>query len=117
MTYSDINERKRLIAGLRALADFFEFRPEVPAPRSADLTVFPANTDDAAKCTEIDKIAALIGAAIEDDLSEFGHYRTRLNFGPIRYSAVAITAERRARYLAADSYADSVTPDTTSKEV
>ena len=117
MTYSDTAQRAQLITGLRAVADFLESPPEVPAPLTADLTVFPPRDDDAVMRAEVDKIAALLGTEIDPERIEYGHYRTQLDFGPVSYAATAITAERRARSLALYSYGDSVTPDTTSKEV
>ena len=41
MTYANPAERRDLISGLRALADFLEDNPEIPAPFSADVLVFP----------------------------------------------------------------------------
>jgi len=117
MTYSDTNQRAQLIAGLRAIANFLESRPEMPAPRTADLMVFPSRDEDAVMCAEIDKIAALLGTSIDAEDIEYGHYGTRLDFGPVTYKAVAVKAERLARHIAASSYADAVTPDMTSKEV
>ena len=39
--YANSEERARLIAGLRDLAEFLDQNPQVPAPRSTDLLVFP----------------------------------------------------------------------------
>jgi len=43
--YGNDEERVRLIAGLRDLADFLDQNPEVPAPWGADVFVFPSRTD------------------------------------------------------------------------
>jgi hypothetical protein len=40
-------ERSRLTAGLRELAEFLDQNPQVPAPRSTDLLVFPPDGTDA----------------------------------------------------------------------
>jgi hypothetical protein len=70
MTYSNAEERSSLIAGLRDLADFLEGRPEVPAPRWADVTVFPPHSTDIVMKAAIDSIAALIGTDISDQAAE-----------------------------------------------
>jgi hypothetical protein len=41
MTYADSTERAALIGGLRALADYLESNPEVPAPGYTDVFIFP----------------------------------------------------------------------------
>ena len=40
--YANDEERVRLIAGLRDLADFLNQNPGVPVPRGTDVLVFPA---------------------------------------------------------------------------
>ncbi len=86
--YADAGERGRLITGLRALAQFLSDHPEVPAPRWADVLVFPPDGTDGEKRAEIDVIAAHIGAAPLETVS--GHYGVSLSFGPVQYRAVAI---------------------------
>jgi hypothetical protein len=66
MTYANDDERSSLITGLRDLADFLEGRQEVPAPRWADLMVFPPAGTDSEMQQEVDGIAALIGSGIDD---------------------------------------------------
>src|SRR5450631_630206 len=83
-------ERERLIAGLRELADFLAQNPEVPVPRHADLLVFPAPGSNAEMFTEIDVIARQIGATASDADSPAGHYSAGRDFGPVHYRAVAI---------------------------
>lgn len=114
MRYADMNQRPRLIAGLRALAAFLEAHPEVPAPHGAEISVFTRGTDDAMRA-EVDRIAALAGSQINaEDLSR-GHYRTEKDFGPVSYSAIAILKAARARHNALMSYSDAVIPDTTEE--
>src|SRR5262249_51323911 len=115
MHHADNRHRHRLITGLRALADWLEANPVAPVPRGADLYVFPRGTDDA-KCTEVDRFAALFGAEIDTGSLHEGHYAMRRRFGPVTYSITAISAENHARYRAAATYADAVTPDETSQE-
>jgi hypothetical protein len=52
----------RLIAGLRALADFLQGHPDVPAPLWTDMYLFPPRGTDEQMRAEIDEIAARIGA-------------------------------------------------------
>ena len=60
--YANTGERARLIAGFRALADFLQDHPDVPAPHWADVMVFPPDATDEKMRAEIDQIAAGIGA-------------------------------------------------------
>jgi len=93
--YGNDEERVRLIAGLRDLADFLDQNPEVPAPWGADVFVFPVEASDAAMFAEIDTIAQLIGSTASDANSECGHYSAVRNFGPVQYRAVAIPHSAR----------------------
>jgi hypothetical protein len=90
MTYADTTERHALISGLRALADFLERNPEVPAPKYTDMLVFPPHeASDTEKRSEIDVIASRIGS--ETEISPVrSHYMTARQFGPVAYRAVAI---------------------------
>jgi hypothetical protein len=88
-------ERKRLIAGLRDLADFLAGNPDVPAPRHVDALVFPAEGSDAEMFAEVDTIAGLIGTTASDADSPCGHYRAARDFGPVQYRAVAIPHHAR----------------------
>ena len=83
-------ERERLIAGLRHLADFLGQNPDVPAPRYAEVIVFPARGSNAEMFAEIDVIARQIGATASSAGSPAGHYSAARDFGPVRYRAVAI---------------------------
>src|ERR1700722_3838930 len=83
-------ERSRLIAGLRELAEFLDQNPQVPAPRSTDLLVFPPDGTDAAMFQAIDAIAGRIGVTASAAGSPAGHYSAVLGFGPVQYRAVAI---------------------------
>jgi len=89
-------ERSRLITGLRELADFLEAREQVPAPRWAEVFVFPLSDADDEMRHEIDVIAALIGSSADDRTAENGHYTTSRNFGPVQYRAVAIPSSARS---------------------
>jgi hypothetical protein len=94
--YTNSEERRRLIAGLRELADFLDHNPQVPAPWRADLlVVIPPDGTDAQMFAEIDAIAARIGAIASDADSPRGHYRVIRDFGPVQYRAVAIPHSAR----------------------
>jgi hypothetical protein len=93
--YADNEERVRLIAGLRDLAEFLDRNPQVPAPRYTDLLVFPPDGTDAEMFAEIDVIAGQIGAAASDADSNVGHYTAVRDFGPVQYRAIAIPHSAR----------------------
>ena len=93
--YANDEQRVRLIAGLRDLADFLDQNPDVPVPRRADVLVFPAEASDAEMFAEIDTIAELIGSTASDADSPHGHYSAVRNFGPVQYRAVAIPHSAR----------------------
>jgi hypothetical protein len=88
--HANSEERIRLIAGLRQLADFLDQNPDVPAPRHADVHVFPARASNAEMFAEIDAIARRIGATASDADCPAGHYSADRDFGPVHYRAVAI---------------------------
>jgi hypothetical protein len=90
--HTDLGPRDSFIAGLVELAIFLESNPDVPAPYSADVYVFPPDGADEEKRAEIDAIAARTGAQIRD--SDSGHYTASLAFGPVEYRAVAICQPR-----------------------
>ncbi len=93
--YGNDEERVRLIAGLRDLADFLDQNSEVPVPCRADVLVFPTEASDAEMFAEIDTIAELIGSAASDADNPRGHYSAVRNFGPVQYRAVAIPHSAR----------------------
>ena len=80
--YASADERARLIAGFRALADFLQDHPDVPAPRWADVMVFPPDGTDEEMRAEINQIAARIGTEPADRTADRGHYTASRNFGP-----------------------------------
>ena len=90
MSYANADERGRLIDGLRALAAFLQDHPDVPAPRWADIYVFPPRSTGEQMQVEIDHIAARIGTVATDD-ADHGHYAASRHFGPVQYRAVAIS--------------------------
>jgi len=93
--YANDEERTRLIAGLRDLADFLDQNPGVPAPWGTEVLVFPAEASDAEMFAEIGTIAETIGSTASDADSPRGHYTSVRNFGPVQYRAVAIPHSAR----------------------
>lgn len=86
--YANRAERLGLIAGLTALAKFLEENEEVPAPKWADVMVFPDEQSHDATRHEIDRIASLLGATARESAAH--HYRGVRKFGPVQYHAIAI---------------------------
>jgi len=93
--YANDEERVRLIAGLRDLAEFLDQNPEVPVPWGTDILVFPVEASDVEMFAEIDTIAELIGSTASDADSPRGHYSAVRTFGPVQYRAIAIPHSTR----------------------
>ena len=89
MAYASPAERAALIHGLRALADYLESNPEVPAPSTADVYTFPPDDDCAVMRAEIDAVAELLGSQPRETAGR-QHYGVTRSFGPVEYRAVAI---------------------------
>lgn len=87
--YANGNGRSRFIAGLRALAEYLESRPDVPAPwNGTSILVFPPHGADEEQRAEIDAIASRINGEPQEIVS--GHYVVSRFFGPVEYRAVTI---------------------------
>jgi hypothetical protein len=95
MTYAGNSERAALIGGFRALADYLESNPDVPAPSYSDVLTFPPDGDCAEMRAEIDAIAERIGTEARETVR--GHYVAARSFGPIEYRAVAICQHCKER--------------------
>ena len=101
--YASADERARLIAGFRALADFLQDHPDVPAPYWADVMVFPSRLRRRrdARRNRPDRRA-------HRNRTRRPHGRSaaitqhRGNFGPVEYRAVAICAYARPDQHASD---------------
>ncbi|WP_436758296.1 hypothetical protein [Streptosporangium sp. V21-05] len=109
MTTTD--KRTAMITGLRDLATFLEANPELPIPHEVSALCFPARGTDAEMTAEVDRIATLLGTEVDAEDASYSHYRTGINFGPVRYGALAVLAHRRARYDAETSYIGCVEPN------
>jgi hypothetical protein len=89
MAYAHPIERIALIEGIRAIADFLEANPDVPAPSYTDVYTFPPNGECAEMRVEIDTIAGLLGTQAHETAGR-QHYTAARSFGPVAYRAVAI---------------------------
>lgn len=108
---SDLLHRAKVIDGLVELAAYLEAHPDLPvAPFGWDLNIYTQDDDEAACRAEVDRIAAVLGAQVNDDTGRGGHYRTQRSFGLISYAAVHVSARQSAAHRALMSYRDSVTP-------
>jgi hypothetical protein len=96
MTYASAFERRDLINGLRALAEFLESNPDVPAPPDTVLFVFPPSLDrdDQERRAEIDIIASRLYTQAYELIR--GHYTVSRHFGPVEYRAIAIKRQNPA---------------------
>lgn len=109
MATTDPDARKAFIDGLRALARFLTAHPDMPVPTyGTDLLVSGSNDDD--PCGFVDAFAAMTGATVVDTWAKDGHYRAERSFGPVTYTAYAVSADRMAAYHAEQSYAGCVQP-------
>jgi hypothetical protein len=87
--YANTIDRERFIAGLRALAEYLESKPDVPTPRhGATILVFPLQGTNEGRRAEIDAIATRVNAEPCEIVN--GHYTVSRFFGPVEYRAVAI---------------------------
>ncbi len=111
MTYANPARRPGVIRGLRQLAALLESCPGIPAPYTLDVLVFPPDGTDTDICAEVDRIAALLGVAVQDATAQHAHYTASKSFGPVTYRAVAIPSRIRAYHDARNSYAGNVMPE------
>jgi len=89
MTYASTAQRAELIKGLRALADYLETNPDIPAPSYADVYTFPPDGACDEMRAEIDIIAARLGSNARET-ADGSHYTVTRSFGPVTYRAAAI---------------------------
>jgi hypothetical protein len=84
--------RIRVAAGLRDLASFIERNPDLPIPRNVDISLSVIGDDDKQERDEIDRIAAILGVPATFPYG-LHHYRAAREFGPVTFSALAISQE------------------------
>ncbi len=96
--YANDQERARLIAGLRDLADFLDQNPQVPAPRYTDLFVFPPGGErrgdvrGSRRHRRADRHHGQRRTTARPAITARSRY-----FGPVQYRAVAIPQQRTQR--------------------
>jgi hypothetical protein len=110
MTYANQERRPGVIRGLRELAALLESCPDIPAPYTVNVLVFPPIGMDSAIFAEVRRVAALLGVAVQDDTAQHAHYTASKSFGPVSYEAIAIPSRTRAYHEAQNSYAGNVMP-------
>ena len=109
--------RAEFIAGLRALAAYLDSHPLVPVPFFGIQINMSADPADEGGTYQVDHVAQLLLAQVNDDTPNGGHYRAIRAFGPIRYGIVSILSICMDRYEAVWSYQGCVSPeDKTSRK-
>lgn len=107
----DAEHRRSVIDGLRRLATYLDEHPDVPVgftPVSLEFAASGVRSEEEARA-EVDRVAALIGAATETSAS--GTYSASKCFGAATYRVYASSKASGRRVTAALSYLDNVTPD------
>ena len=108
---TDPGAKGRFIRALRELADYLDQNTAVPVPAyGASILLHASSADDSGR-TQVDRIARLLGADVNDDTADGGHYWAARNFGPIGYEIVAIPESYSATYQALMSDQGNVTAD------
>ncbi|MEV0581367.1 hypothetical protein [Nonomuraea sp. NPDC050310] len=100
------DRRTTIIDGLLDLAALLEANPDIPAPVSINVLVFPQHDTDEAMRAEVDRVAGRLGTEVNPG----DHYQTALDLGRVSYKVVAISAAATARYAAEASYYGHVDP-------
>lgn len=109
-----LDPRAKLIAGMRALADFFEQHPDVPTPPGGDdISYCVPMDDDDEGVAEVARIAAMLGV---EPRRTGGGSRARREFGGMEYRVFHVSQEAYAAHLAHYSYSGSVVPADTNTE-
>ena len=103
------NHRIGVIQGLRALADYIAEHPDVPVPLIVEISYHPIADTDAEQIAEIDRIAKTLGQTPEH--TDADHYRVSRRFDSVEYRAVAVLENAMRRYMATNSYRDSIRTD------
>ena len=99
-----------LIAGLRALADFYEANPTMPVDGFAELSISCSTltSDDAEGAALVRQVADLLGTPV---VMNGRHTTTARQFHGLRVKAYAVTRADMAEHNALMSYANLVQPD------
>lgn len=95
----DLVHRIAIAGGLRSLASLIERRMDLPVPRHVEIHHAVIGESDDAERREVDRIAAILGETPRYG-SDRQHYTVTRQFGPVTYTATAITEQDMARYQA-----------------
>jgi hypothetical protein len=106
----DPGAKGRFIGALRELADYLDRNMTIPVPVHGASILLHASSAEDGGCAQVDRIARLLDADVNDDTAHGGHYWAARAFGPIGYEIVAITEAYSAAYDAHMSYRGNVTP-------
>jgi hypothetical protein len=111
----DLLHRTKVIDGLRQAADFLAAHPDLPvAPCGWDLNIYTGHRDgEAAARAQIDRIATVLGAPVQDQAGQGGHCTVQRSFGLVCYRAVFIPGRAMAEHDALMSYRGAITPAVT----
>lgn len=95
-----MSDRSDVVRGLRALADFLEAHPDLPAPWHVDAPAGTIRDDEAAERAEVDRIGGILGVPATAN-AEGTHYEAERDFGGgVNYRATAITKAHMDAYSA-----------------
>lgn len=111
--------RNETIQGLCALADFLQDNADVPVrEHGGEYMLFVRDRSDDEARAEVDRIARLLGVAVQDDTGRGGHYTATRSFGRVAYHVVHIPDRARREHAARMSYLANITvdPDSTRAE-
>jgi hypothetical protein len=115
---TDPEVRQAFIAGLRALARYLASHPDAPVPQYTARIGLCALGTDAENRRDVDTFVAAVGATdVDDRFDTDGYYTAGRMFGPIEYTATAISAARTAVYNAEQTYRGCVRPDSAPAEL
>ena len=107
---ADPGAKGRFIGALRELADYLDRNVTIPVPvHGATILLHASSAEDGGRA-QVDRIAKLLGADVNDDIADGGHYWAARAFGPIGYEIVAIPESYSATYQALMSDRGNVAP-------
>jgi hypothetical protein len=96
-----------LITGLRALADWYEQHPELPAPFWPQWDHCVNHDNDEAGVTEVEQIAAVLGAPVKHGANVVAYG----DVGGLRVHVFYVPQQAMRDYQARASYADVIEVD------
>lgn len=96
--------REELIAGLRAVADFYEANPTMPVPAYPDLCVHTRGDNDEAEVEQVRAAAEVLGV----EMKVGAHVTADRAFGKVSVRVVHVPSPVMANHVAHMSYADNI---------